>query len=420
MKDDDESEEEEGEIKTENEVASNSNPKFVNSFKPVSSTSNGITKGGSSKIFCDKCFQNDHVTKNCPKARLEELLKNKHQGIVKKFNKITYHCVLQDKEGSMWTFFADRAFDINDDVAYDLGENTNKPKNVVKIKDLLVQQSSSTKNNKRPNSGNEPAAADISGPKIPKPKLKFKSVCVLDLHMVKLSNGLEYITQIGGVLMDGKIVEYFLRPVKPEYPLSISQLKTMNLSSISDEYKYGYVLKRARKSDVLCCSEKEALEQFLEKLEFLDQLSLYTTDLDIMMKILMAKFKKYNLVERFARNVPWLCDLKSIVKSKNDLKHLKSFCWTNFNLVYEHVMGEMMPDSGDNLTAEQTAQLLWLTTDQILNSELMESDDFANYMSPSKILLNTQGPILSSEGLIGMNFQSGITYSSSVFQKTLL
>ena len=45
-------------------------------------------------------------------------------------------------------------------------------------------------------------------------------------------------------------------------------------------------------------------------------------------------------------------------------------------MVYEHVMGEMMPDSGDNLTAEQTAQLLWLTTDQILNSELMESDDW--------------------------------------------
>ena len=129
----------------------------------------------------------------------------------------------------------------------------------------------------------------------------------------------------------------------------------------------------------------------------------------------MGKLKIYDLVERFAKSVMWLCDLKSIVRAKEDLKHFKSFCWINFNLIFEHVFGEDFPFSKDSVTAADTAKLLWVLTDQILNCELIHSAEFANHMYPSKVMLNTAKPV----NIQNKTMSKATIYQSCVFQKTL-
>ena len=270
---------------------------------------------------CSECNQNGHTKDECTKKRLQ-IIDKKRKGCIKKFNKILGHGVILDKEGDMWTFISDREFEVGDKIVFDWEDN--HPKNVMKLKDAVCT--------KRPIDELTKNAEEIST-KYPKMSLKFKSVCILDLHVIKVNGNEDHLIQIGAFFMDQENTTTFLRPIVPNTELTDKQLKMLNLKKYSDDIAVDtFALITSKNKEIPCCSEQEGLINLLEKIETFDNLAIYATDLEIIMPILMGKLKTYDLVGRFARSVMWLCDLKSIVRAKDDLKHFKS----HKSIFFEH------------------------------------------------------------------------------------
>ena len=94
----------------------------------------------------------------------------------------------------------------------------------------------------------------------------------------------------------------FLIPIEPDIPdikLTQSQEKILNFET----YENGYGLKSPLGNDLIVCySEYAALKDFLKFLEEHGhpEIALYTSDLDIVMPILMSRLKEHDLVEEFS------------------------------------------------------------------------------------------------------------------------
>jgi hypothetical protein len=213
-------------------------------------------------------------------------------------------------------------------------------------------------------------------------------ICILDVHILMCEHN-EQMTQLGAVVLDGQVVRNFFRPILPDettFELSNSILRPLDIQKSGKIYFYDHV----EKGQVPCWSEKRALKDFLDMIEENGSMGLYTSDLDIVLPKLMGKLDKYDMLAKFKSLIPWVCDLKSIVRSKELLRHFHSFCWSRFPLIYQHVMGTDFPFSKESASADMTAHFLWLVTEKILEAEdLQNCQEFYNYFFASKLLFSS-------------------------------
>ena len=151
------------------------------------------------------------------------------------------------------------------------------------------------------------------------------------------------------------------------------------------------------------------------------KIALYVVDLDIIMPKLKEKLQKYDLLRRFQRKVKFVCDLKSIVRSKESLKHFKTFCWPNFNLIFEHINEGDFPFSPRTMiNAQELAEYLWATTVTLFKaSDLQECEEFINYFYDSKVLLKSDLPMSSIEEQKPKEAKWKLRYQSCVFDIVL-
>jgi hypothetical protein len=197
-------------------------------------------------------------------------------------------------------------------------------------------------------------------------------------------------------------------------------LKKLNLTK-------GMVYRRSiepPEPDIPCCSEEKALKDFLNHIETDindGKIALYVVDLDIIMPKLKEKLQKYDLLRRFQKKVKWVCDLKSIVRSKESLKHFKTCCWPNFNLIFEHINDADFPYSPRTMiNAQELAEYLWATTLTLLEADdLQECEEFINYFYDSKVLLKSDLQMSSIEEQKPKEAKWKLRYQSCVFDIVL-
>ena len=258
------------------------------------------------------------------------------------------------------------------------------------------------------------------------------SLCILDVQFLNCFE-IDQLIQIGCTFLTNdpnpkRQKRNFFRPIHPIELMTKKILKKMNLTKLDEGFT---VYRRSRppeppKPDIPCCSEEKALKDFLNHIETDlndGKIALYVVDLDIIMPKLKEKLQKYDLLRRFQRKVKWVCDLKSIVRSKESLKHFKTFCWPNFNLIFEHINEGDFPYSPRTMikgNAQELAEYLWATTLTLFKaSDLQECEEFINYFYDSKVLLKSDLPMSSIEEQKPKEAKWKLRYQSCVFDTVL-
>ena len=213
--------------------------------------------------------------------------------------------------------------------------------------------------------------------------------------------------------------------------LSQGDLWKMNLAKsglgaiFSRFYRKDKISKKYKDEKIPCCSEELALIHFLDLIETDvndGQIALYVVDLDVIMPKLKEKLQKYGLLKKFQKKVRWVCDLKAIVRSKESLNHLKTFCWPNFHLIFQDInesdIFPFFPRSMIN--AKELAEHLWFTTCKLFKTEeLQECEEFIDYFYDSKVLLQSDLPMSSNEEQNPQKGPSKLRYQSCVFDIAL-
>jgi hypothetical protein len=254
------------------------------------------------------------------------------------------------------------------------------------------------------------------------------SLCILDVQFLDCFE-MDQLIQIGCMFwINGKNRKFFI-PIQPIELMSQKSLTKINLTKLVEGFT---VYKRSSEPpgleppepDIPCCSEEKALKYFLNHIETDmndGKIALYVVDLDIIMPKLKEKLQKYDLLRRFQRKVKWVCDLKSIVRSKESLKHFKTFCWPNFHMIFEHINKEDFPyEPRTTINAKELAEYLWATTLRLLEADdLQECEEFINHFYDSKVLLKSDLPMSSIEEQNPKQAKWKLRYQSCVFDIVL-
>ena len=308
---------------------------------------------------------------------------------------------LQNPLGSKLSFTSNRQFEKDDIVVFDFEDR--KALNVVKLDEMVQAKRLKTEVAEPP-------------PKMMRSMLKFNSVCIFDVHVISVPNDKDYLVQIGAIIpgLDGIGEDHeFLIPIEPDLnrKLTESQEKILNFET----YENGYGLKSPIRNDLIVCfSEYAALKDFLDFLQEHGhpEIALYTTDLDIVMPILMSRLKEHDLVEEFSDKVKWLCDLKTIINTKSVFTKFKE-SWTKLDKLFEEIYDQKLPISCDDISADITAKFLMQISNEILQVENMNTCiELSEYVIPSKLRM-------TSVNAKNDENSKDIKYCSSMFDKIL-
>ena len=249
------------------------------------------------------------------------------------------------------------------------------------------------------------------------------SLCILDVQFLNCFEN-DQLIQIGCMFWNNEINRGFFTPIQPIELMSQKSLKNLNLTKLAEGYTVYRRSIEPPEPDKPCCSEEKALKDFLNHIETDindGKIALYVVDLDIIMPKLKEKLQKYDLLRRFQKKVKWVCDLKSIVRSKESLKHFKTCCWPNFNLIFEHINDADFPYSPRTMiNAQELAEYLWATTLTLFEADdLQECEEFINYFYDSKVLLKSDLPMSSIEEQKPKEAKWKLRYQSCVFDIVL-
>ena len=169
----------------------------------------------------------------------------------------------------------------------------------------------------------------------------------------------------------------------------------------------------------ICISEQKAIEKLMASLEELgSKTGLLMYDLDVLMPTLKEKLHKYGFFKQFNKCIKYVCDLKSIVISKDETKHFKTFCWGKSNLIFNHVFKKDFPVDIKEYSTKISCKNLWLCLEKMFKcDDIQKCHEFANYFYPSKVLLKSNLPMSTSTTRLSMYKQ--ISYQSSIFKHPL-
>ena len=226
--------------------------------------------------------------------------------------------------------------------------------------------------------------------KVKKPENPTENLCIFDVQFLSSIGEEDEFIQIGFVLMKDEAFKTHFVPINPSVIINERQ-KPLTLSKVGMKECHDTVIYVKSTPPKACCTEKEAMIFFVSKLqEMKAKIGFYVFDLDVLMPILKRKLNQYGLFDQFKKCIKWVCDLKSIVISKANLRHFKTFCWGKFNLIHEYVYDNTFPCSNENFNAEKSIGMLWLITEKMLDcDDLQKSTDFVKFFYSSKVLLKS-------------------------------
>ena len=202
-----------------------------------------------------------------------------------------------------------------------------------------------------------------------------KCLCILDIQTISIHGQDPQISQIGAIILNDE-----------------NEVATFNRSVISPEMTEmpDELLHECNVDIRQAISESSVLNQFVNALDSHTKncpISLLVLDAETVITTLIRRLEIYDLWP----NLSWKCDLKTILKSKLELKHLHSFCWGNFFHVYEHVCQEEFRLSKRNMSAKKSVGLLWYVTEKIFGGQdLQHSDEFNELFTKLKSLKKSQ------------------------------
>ena len=379
------------------------NQSIIEDFKPpiiIKQESEDVKPGTEIVIDPRKLLLNHETVKIETQNELKEFnscqnpIKNSYEiknneGLIKAFDSKTSSGILVDSAKNEWKFQQnDTKFKIGQNVNFDLNLNTKLASNV-----SIIKPKKPKKEKKK---------------KLPNPT---ENLCILDVQFLEFQ-GSKQIFQIGFVLMYGTVVHSSFRSIEPLYSVPYRIFPDLNLS----EFNTKLCHLDSEKVQTPTYSEKEALTQFIETLKEVKstKIGLFVHDLDLIMPILIQRLNIYGLLQDFKKVIKYVSDLKSIVISKEKLRHFKTFCWSKFHYIYSEIFQDQdFPVNRYLVTAKQTAEYLWVIAEKIFEcDDIQRCQDFKNYFYASKVLFKSCQPWPDSD-----KPNNSIAYQSCVFDK---